>query len=442
MVHHTNNAPGRPDVFSPELFSSELWNRALESYASTANLTVELFDAGGRLVLGPVHPTPLFELFRRTAYDPGIFAECARQCLAQTNFAQNNGRPAVMVSQFFGLSVIGTSLVLEGKLVGGYAFVDFSQLAEIQRLARNSGIPFERVWEVARVQKPVPRQRLELNGELLQVLGDSLLRENYRTRQYQQTAQKLEETAREKDRAHLELQQTASALHRLNDDLSQFAFAASHDLQEPLRMVTSYSQLLIQSCGDGLGEESSLCVGFIKEGTARMRSLILDLLAYIQLAPQGMEPVECVDFQKVFEDAVQNLAAAIEESGSAVTTGPLPVLMGQPVHFVQLFQNLIGNAIKYRGPPRPRIHVSSERRGSEWRFAVADNGMGIDAQYHRTIFGVFKRLHGRSIPGTGIGLAICQRVVERYGGRIWVESKPDEGSTFFFTLPAAEGEGV
>ncbi|HEY6391121.1 MAG TPA: PocR ligand-binding domain-containing protein, partial [Bryobacteraceae bacterium] len=330
------------------LFSSGLWERALESYASAAHLTVKLFDADARVVFGPIHPTPFFDLFQETTgYEPGLFAECARRCLAQTN-----GRPAVMVSEFCGLSVVGTSLVLDGKIVGaavgGYAFVDFSQPSEVQRLAQNSGISFERLWRVAREQKPVPQQRLVLECELLQVLGDALLRENNRTRQYEEAVLTLQETVREKDQAHRELEHAATELRRVNDDLNQFAFAASHDLQEPLRMVTSYSQLLVKSYGDQLGEEPSLCVGFIEEGTGRMRRLLADLLAYIQIAAVGEELDERVDLNNVLKTAAGNLDAAIEESGAAVSSDSLPVVLGRPVDFVQLFQNLIGNAIKYR----------------------------------------------------------------------------------------------
>ncbi|MCA1602312.1 MAG: PAS domain S-box protein [Acidobacteria bacterium] len=169
------------------LFGSELWQAALEKYASSTHLTVRLFDAGERPVLGPVHLTPIFQLFEDTGYDPGLFLECARKCLAQTG-----ERPAVVVSQFHGLAVVGTSLLLEGKIVGaavgGYALADFSQVSEIQRLARQAGLGFERLWDVARQQPPVPQRRLMVHGELLQVLGDALLRENYRTRQYEQAA--------------------------------------------------------------------------------------------------------------------------------------------------------------------------------------------------------------------------------------------------------------
>jgi PAS domain S-box-containing protein len=173
---------------SDEFFSSDAWHTALEKYASAAHLTVKLFDAEGCAVAGPIHSTPFFQLFQESGYDPGIFAECVRRCLAQTH----RQRPVVIVSQFHGLTVVGTSLVLEGTTVGvavgGYTFLDFFQLAEIQRLARQASIPFDRVWQVARHQKPVPKSRLIVLGELLQVLGDALLREQYRARQYAEAA--------------------------------------------------------------------------------------------------------------------------------------------------------------------------------------------------------------------------------------------------------------
>lgn len=204
------------------LFSSDLWKRALESYAHAAHLTIKLFAADGHVVLGPINPTPLFTLFEERQYDPGIFDTCARLCLEQTA-----DQSAVLTSDVYGLAAVGTSLVLEGKVVGaavaGYAFVDFSQVSEIQSMARNAGITFEHLWQVAREQKPVPRQRLVLNGELLQVLGDSLLRENFRTRQYEEALLKLKEAVVAKDQTHLELQQTSSALSEAGERLEFMA---------------------------------------------------------------------------------------------------------------------------------------------------------------------------------------------------------------------------
>jgi light-regulated signal transduction histidine kinase (bacteriophytochrome) len=236
-----------------------------------------------------------------------------------------------------------------------------------------------------------------------------------------------------------ELRRTNDELRRSNEDLNQFAFAASHDLQEPLRMITSYSQMLVRSSGEHLDGEASLCVKFITEGTRRMRELLADLLAYTQVN-QDPHEAEFVNLNLVFQKEVEDLKTAIEESRAVVTSDDLPTVRGQEVHFRQLFQNLIGNALKYRSERQARIHVGLSKTAAGWRFSVADNGIGVDPEYHRNIFGVFKRLHGREIPGTGIGLAICQRVVERYGGRIWVESEVDRGCTFYFTLPATKGE--
>jgi light-regulated signal transduction histidine kinase (bacteriophytochrome) len=238
-----------------------------------------------------------------------------------------------------------------------------------------------------------------------------------------------------------ELTEQAQALNdlleRANEDLKQFAFAASHDLQEPLRMITSYSQLLIEGARGQLDSEAQLCVDFIDRGAKQMRNLLANLLTYTEAGAASWEANEFIDLNATFAKVKDNLRLAIAESGAVVICDNLPRVLGHAGRFVQLFQNLIGNAIRYRGDARPHIHISAELRDAEWRFAVADNGMGIAPEYYLTIFGVFKRLHGSAIPGTGIGLAICQRVVERYGGRIWVESTLGQGTTFYFTLPAS-----
>lgn len=247
----------------------------------------------------------------------------------------------------------------------------------------------------------------------------------------------------ERIRAEEELRKLNAALSRANEDLSHFAFAASHDLQEPLRVITSYAQLLIKGYRGQLDDEASLCVHFITEGTKRMRALLADLLAYTQVTSEEQKPTESVDLNLLFQKVLENLKAAIEESGAIVTSEPLPVVEGHEAHFIQLFQNLVDNGIKYHGDHTPRIHISVKTDSDAWRVAVADNGIGIAPAYHETVFSVFKRLHGKSIPGTGIGLAVCQRVVERYGGRIWVESDGDgHGSTFCFTLSDTTGAGA
>jgi signal transduction histidine kinase len=236
-------------------------------------------------------------------------------------------------------------------------------------------------------------------------------------------------------RALSELQRSNESLARSNEDLQRFAFIASHDLQEPLRMIAVYTQLLVRRYSGGPGGEITTFVENIVGGTRRMRELLDDLLAYTEIGTAPEQPFEAVDLNIVLEKVAHNLKVAIDDNQAIVTAGRMPVLSAHEAHFVALFQNLIGNAIKYRSEQPPRIDIATEVTDGWLRLAVADNGIGIDPQYHATIFVAFKRLHGKGIPGTGIGLAICQRVVERYGGRISVHSEPGHGATFVIMLP-------
>ncbi len=231
-----------------------------------------------------------------------------------------------------------------------------------------------------------------------------------------------------------EKERYAKELRRANEDLKHFAFAASHDLQEPLRMITAYSQLLVKGYPDPLEDEARVCLEFITRGAKQMRDLLMNLLSYAEAGVDRGKVDERIDLNTILENVKQNLKIAIEESSAVITSERLPEIEGQHAHFIQLFQNLISNAIKYRGEQLPHILVSAEQLDNEWRFAVADNGLGIAPKYHSQIFDVFKRLHGQAISGTGMGLAICQRVVECYEGRIWVESQLGEGSKFYFTI--------
>jgi PAS domain S-box-containing protein len=239
----------------------------------------------------------------------------------------------------------------------------------------------------------------------------------------------------ERKHAEAALHEAHEELKRSNAELEQFAYVASHDLQEPLRMVSSYTQLINRRYGERLDADAKEFMHYIVDGAARMKQLIEDLLAYSRVGTKGKEFRE-VELEAALKRAVANLRAAIEESGGAVTWDPLPRVCGDDVQLAQLFQNLIGNALKFRGPGVPRVHVGAVEKGQEWEVCVRDNGIGIEPQYFERIFMVFQRLHTKGdYPGTGIGLAICKKVVERHGGRIWVESALGEGSRFHFTLP-------
>lgn len=243
----------------------------------------------------------------------------------------------------------------------------------------------------------------------------------------------------ERKKAELALAKQAEELARSNAELEQFAYVASHDLQEPLRMVGSYTQLLARRYKGKLGADADDFIHYAVDGANRMQTLINDLLAYSRVLRQG-KPMALVSARDIFDTAVQNLHKAIEESGAEVTCGELPVIHGDQTQMIQLFQNLLGNGIKFRDDRRPEVRVEAERHGEHWRFSISDNGIGVDPQFSERIFVIFQRLHSRSeYPGTGIGLSICKRIVERHGGRIWVESQPGQGSTFQFTLPAPRG---
>jgi len=230
--------------------------------------------------------------------------------------------------------------------------------------------------------------------------------------------------------------QVESELRRANQDLEQFAFSASHDLQEPLRSVKIYSELLTRRYSERLDGQALDFLQHLRTGASRMEILVQDLLAYTRVITVD-ESADLTDADEVLAATLDGLAASISETSARITSDRLPRLHVRSSHLQQLLQNLIGNAIKYRSPERtPEVRITAERENGQWIFAISDNGIGIDSQYREGIFGLFKRLHtGDKYSGTGIGLAICKRIVERYGGRIWVESEPGKGSTFRFILP-------
>jgi PAS domain S-box-containing protein len=246
-------------------------------------------------------------------------------------------------------------------------------------------------------------------------------------------------------RSEEEMQRLNRALIKTNQDLQQFAYAASHDLKEPLRTVTTCVQLIRHRyAGKELDEEAGQLMDMAVAGSQRMHALVEALLEYSRAGEVEESAIEPVPVAGAVADAIAGLQSTIQEASASVSCGPLPVVRANRLHLAEVFQNLIGNALKYRSDEPPRIAVSASNGGKQWVFTVEDNGIGIPPEYQMQIFGIFKRLHGREVPGTGIGLATCKKIVDRHGGTIWVESEPGKGSRFSFTLPrtAADSDGA
>ena len=318
--------------------------------------------------------------------------------------------PMRTASHLFGLLVVHAA---DEALLAPY-------LAYVSNIANAVG----RVLDTRRYQK----QLANTNELLLQ-----------RSCELKDSNDKLEIEIGERKRTEAALAQRSQELTHSNTELEQLAYVASHDLQEPLRMVSSYLRLLQNKYQDGLDAEAREYIDFAADGALRLQVLIGDLLSYSRV---GTCPLRCqlVDCTTTLETARHALHAAIKESGAEIQAEVLPVVMGDATQLMQLFQNLLANAIKFRGTRTPRILVKAEPDGDDWRFEVRDNGIGIKPEYFDRIFVMFQRLHTRSAyPGTGIGLAICKKIVERHGGRIWVEAAPGQGTVFAFTLPQREG---
>jgi PAS domain S-box-containing protein len=236
------------------------------------------------------------------------------------------------------------------------------------------------------------------------------------------------------------LKQITAELQYSNTELEQFAYVISHDLQEPLRMVSSYTQLLAKRYSDKLDNDADEFIAYAVDGTKRMQSLLHDLLEYSRVGTRG-KPFSLVNCEHIVEQAIANLKIAIEECDASVSYDILPTIMGDEGQLVRLFQNLIGNAIKFRREEAPQVHISAKRMNYIVTFSVKDNGIGIDPQHSQSIFEIFRRLHTiEEYPGTGMGLAICKKIVERHGGHISVQSQPGQGSTFYFSVNTAGGE--
>jgi signal transduction histidine kinase len=290
------------------------------------------------------------------------------------------------------------------------------------------GIPLrndEEVFGVIQLGSRAPREFHESELRILDAIGGQAGIAIQKARLYEESRC-----------AQAALAEKAEELLRSNTELQHFAYIASHDLQEPLRMVASYVQLLARRYKGKLDKDAEDYIAFAVDGATRMQALINALLSYSRIGTKGkaFQPTDCDD---VLGTALKNFQLAIAESQATVTAGRLPTVLGDPALLAQLFQNLIANAIKFRGDKAPVVRVSAEQHGSEWLFSFRDRGIGIDPQYSERIFIIFQRLHSKEeYPGTGIGLALCKKIVERHGGRIWVESEAGKGSDFRFTIPA------
>ncbi|RJX28646.1 MAG: hybrid sensor histidine kinase/response regulator [Desulfurivibrio sp.] len=256
-------------------------------------------------------------------------------------------------------------------------------------------------------------------------------------RSYGELEQRVRERTEELRASKRELERLVGELERSNQELEQFAYVASHDLQEPLRVVSSFMDLLERRFQHQLDDKARLYIQYAQAGSERMSQLISDLLKFSRVRRGSWEP-EPVDLHELFRQIVADCRTVIQETGAVITCEPLPVVQGEPAQLCQLLQNLLLNAVKFRRPDViPEVHISASRQDRHWLLAVRDNGIGIAPEQHQRIFVIFQRLHSREkYDGTGIGLAICQRVVDFHGGRIWVESEPGRGSTFLFNLPA------
>ena len=396
-----------------ELLDPEGWKDALEVYAGITRMAVALVGMNGQM-LGVCHnPQPIWSLARAARPKWGkscpFCLESNRRCTAIADAMQTNS--IKLAHDSAGFTHVAAPLSLGGQLLGtliaGQVFDRYPESIPLERTAKEFSLSPTHLWHLARQQTPTGRQAIVTSGDLLLTLGQAFVEKRY-----------------------------AAILRRRliesNKDLEHFAHLASHDLQEPLRMITNFMELVQRDCSAELSEKARGWVGYAIDGANRMRQMIDGLL---QLSQVGQAPLHDVDVNVVLQEVMTDLQLCINASGAAIHVSSLPMVRGNKQQLSNVFLNLLSNAIKYRDQSRPlEINVSALVVGRDWVFTVEDNGTGIDDAAAVQAFKMFKRLR-TDVPGTGIGLALCQRIVEHHNGRIWVVSQPGVGSKFLFTIP-------